>query len=70
MYCPEHREKPPNLATLPERPQEVAQSAGRNCPICREKLPNLATLLNVITLQRQRKSMRPTENEAGMKLKL
>jgi hypothetical protein len=29
--------------------------------------PKLATLLNVIMLQRQRKSMRPTENEAGMK---
>ena len=47
-----------------------AWTSSKRSPIRREKTPNLATLLNVLTLQRQRKSMRPTENEAGMKLKL
>ena len=42
----------------------------KSSPIEREKQPYLATLLNILTLQRQRKLMRPTENEAGMKLKL
>ena len=37
--------------------------------IWREKPPNTATLLNVITLRRQHKSMRPTNNEASMKTK-
>ena len=48
----------------------TAWTSFKTSPIWREKTPNLATLLNVITLQRQRESMIPTGNEAGMKLKL